>query len=173
MVEGIIVIGMLIIYAVLLFGIAVIGDLRATRFNHNKQKPIYDQIVLSLGPVIYTLSIAVYCTSWTYFGSVGRASVFGFDFLAVYIGPAAMFLFGMPILRKILRNAKHCGTTSIADFIATRYGKSQSVAALVTFIALIGTTPYLALQLKAIVSSLGVTLSPASFTGENALPVPF
>ncbi len=101
-------------------------------------------------PVIYALSLAVYCTSWTFFGSVGRAASTGYDFIPVYIGPILMFVVGWPLVLRIVRLAKSQNLTSIADFMAARYGKSQAVAAVVTVVALVGTLPYIALQLKAI-----------------------
>ncbi len=104
-------------------------------------------------PLIYALSIAVYCTSWTFFGSVGLASMTGYDFLAVYIGPILMFTVGWPILLKVVRIAKTQNITSVADFLAARYGKSPLVAALVTCICVIGLLPYIALQLRAITVS--------------------
>src|SRR4029453_277578 len=105
------------------------------------------------GSAIYAMSIAVYCTSWTYYGSGGRASVSGVDFLPIYLGPTLTFCLGWPLLAKILRVSKANRITSIADFIASRYGKSSALAALVAGIALIGTVPYIALQLKAVAES--------------------
>src|SRR6202158_5674013 len=105
-------------------------------------------------PLIYPLSLAVYCTSWTFFGSVGLASKQGLDFLTIYIGPVLMIGLGFPLILKIVRLAKAQNITSIADFIAARYGKSQAVAVLVTIVAVIGAIPYIALQLKAVSSSL-------------------
>ena len=101
-------------------------------------------------PLIYSLSIAVYCTSWTYFGSVGLSARTGYDFIPVYLGPILMFTLGLPVLMRIVRVAKGQNITSVADFIAARYGKSQTVAALVTVVAVVGSLPYIALQLKAI-----------------------
>ncbi len=101
-------------------------------------------------PLIYALSLAVYCTSWTFFGSVGRAASTGYDFIPVYIGPILMFALGWPLVLRIVRLAKTQNLTSIADFLAARYGKSQAVAAVVTTVAVVGTLPYIALQLKAI-----------------------
>lgn len=101
-------------------------------------------------PLMYALSIAVYCTSWTYFGSVGLSARTGYDFVPVYLGPILMFTLGLPILMRIVRVAKSQNITSVADFIAARYGKSQTVAALVTLVSVVGSLPYIALQLKAI-----------------------
>ena len=109
--------------------------------------------------LIYPLSLAIYCTSWTFFGSVGLASRTGYDFLTIYIGPVVMLALGYPLILRIVRLAKAQNITSIADFIAARYGKHQAVAATVASIAIIGSIPYIALQLKAVSSSLGAILA--------------
>src|SRR5664279_940101 len=109
--------------------------------------------------LIYPLSLAIYCTSWTFFGSVGFASRTSVDFLAIYIGPVLMIALGTPLLRRVIKLAKSQNITSIADFIGARYGKSQAVAATVALIAIIGSVPYIALQLKAVASSLETILS--------------
>jgi len=112
-------------------------------------------------PTFYALSLAVYCTSWTFFGSVGRAATTGIGFLPIYLGPTLMMVLGFHILGKILRIAKRQRITSIADFIAARYGKSQALAGMVSLIAVIGVTPYIALQLKAVSTSFAVLTAPA------------
>src|SRR6202041_2908453 len=109
--------------------------------------------------LIYPLSLAIYCTSWTFFGSVGFASRTSVDFLAIYVGPVLMIAFGTPILRRVIQLAKSQNITSIADFIAARYGKSQAVAATVALIAIVGSVPYIPLQLKAVAASLETILS--------------
>src|SRR4030081_245431 len=109
--------------------------------------------------LIYPLSLAIYCTSWTFFGSVGFATRTSVDFLAIYIGPVLMIALCTPLLRRVIQLAKSQNITSIADFIAARYGKSQAVAASVALIAIIGSVPYIALQLKAVASSLQTILS--------------
>src|SRR5882724_10460912 len=111
------------------------------------------------GALIYPLSLAIYCTSWTFFGSVGSATRTNIDFLAIYVGPILMIGFCTPLLRRVVRLAKAQNITSIADFIGARYGKSQAVAATVALIAIIGSVPYIALQLKAVASSLETILS--------------
>src|SRR5271163_919348 len=108
--------------------------------------------------LIYPLSLAIYCTSWTFFGSVGFATRTSVDFLAIYIGPILMIGLGAPLLRRVIRLAKSQNITSIADFMGARYGKSQAVAATVALIAIIGSVPYIALQLKAVASSLETIL---------------
>jgi Na+/proline symporter/CheY-like chemotaxis protein/two-component sensor histidine kinase len=109
--------------------------------------------------LIYPLSLAIYCTSWTFFGSVGFATRTSVDFLAIYIGPILMIGLATPLLRRVIQLAKSQNITSIADFIGARYGKSQAVAATVALIAIIGSVPYIALQLKAVASSLETILS--------------
>src|SRR6201992_3696031 len=108
--------------------------------------------------LIYPLSLAIYCTSWTFFGSVGFATRTSVDFLAIYVGPVLMIAFGTPLLRRVIQLAKSQNITSIADFIAARYGKSQAVAATVAMIAIVGSVPYIALQLKAMSASLETIL---------------
>src|SRR3978361_1685239 len=111
------------------------------------------------GMLIYPLSLAIYCTSWTFFGSVGFATRTSVDFLAIYVGPIRMSGLCTPLLRRVIQLAKSQNITSVADFIAARYGKSQAVAATVALIAIIGSVPYIALQLKAVASSLETILS--------------
>src|SRR5262249_30253064 len=119
----------------------------------------------------YPLSLAIYCTSWTFFGSVGLASRTGFDFLTIYVGPILMIGLCTPLVVRVVRLAKSQNITSIADFIAARYGKNQTVAMTVTLIALIGTIPYIALQLKAVSSSLATILVHTGSASGAARPV--
>lgn len=109
--------------------------------------------------LIYGLSLAVYCTSWTFFGGVGTAVTGGLDYVPIYLGPILVFTLGFGLVRRILAQAKAQHSTSIADFLSARYGKSASVAALVTIIATIGALPYMALQLQSLGASLR-TLDP-------------
>ena len=129
-------------YIGLLFAIAYIGDRHA-------------EIGMSIvsNPYIYALSLAVYCTAWTFYGSVGRAAATGLGFLPTYIGPTLVMTLGLFLLRKILRISKVHRITSIADLIASRYGKSTALASAVTVIAVLGIIPYISLQLKAISTS--------------------
>jgi PAS domain S-box-containing protein len=105
---------------------------------------------------IYSLSLAVYCTSWTFYGSVGKAANAGLSFLTIYVGPTLMAGLWWIVLRKIVFLSKQNRITTISDFIATRYGKSLFLSALVTFVAVIGITPYLGLQLKAVMTSFSM-----------------
>ena len=121
--------------------------------------------------LIYPLSLAIYCTSWTFFGSVGVAARTGFDFLTIYIGPVLMLALGWPLIVRIARLAKAQNITSIADFIAARYGKSQAVAATVALIAIVGMIPYIALQLKAVSASVETILAAGAASNAAAPPV--
>ncbi len=132
-------------YLCLLFAIAYYVDKRADA----------GRSVIS-NPYIYALSIAVYCTSWTFYGSVGRAASSGIDFLPIYLGPTLTFVIWWYVLRKIIRISKAQRITSIADFISSRYGKSTQLGVLVTVIAVVGIMPYISLQLKAVSTSFNV-----------------
>lgn len=107
-------------------------------------------------PYIYALSLAIYCTAWTFYGSVGRVTTNGIDFLSVYLGPSIVMFSGWFVVRKILRICKIQRITSVADFISARYGKSRSLGVLVTIISLFAGIPYIGLQLKAINSSFSI-----------------
>ncbi|CAN7509440.1 PAS domain-containing hybrid sensor histidine kinase/response regulator [Rhizobium sp. LjRoot254] len=153
MLPGWVIFGSAIAYLVLLFGVASYGDRRTK-----------NGAVASGGrPLVYALSLAIYCTSWTYFGGVGLAASRGFEFTAIYIGPILVFTVGLPLLRRITEIAKAERLTSIADFIAARYGKNPVVAMIVAFIALAGAVPYIALQLKAISSSVGSLVDTSQY----------
>ncbi|MCX2835415.1 PAS domain-containing hybrid sensor histidine kinase/response regulator [Microbulbifer thermotolerans] len=101
-------------------------------------------------PVIYALTLAVYCSSWTFFGAVGQAVNSTWSYLPIYLGPMLLFLFGGAFLRKLMLVSERQKVTSIADFIGSRYGKSQGLSALVTLLAIVGSLPYIALQLRAL-----------------------
>tara|TARA_R110000868_G_scaffold55460_9_gene172552 strand:- start:1764 stop:4505 length:2742 start_codon:yes stop_codon:yes gene_type:complete len=158
--SGILSVGVVIsvsfLYVVLLFALAFWSDQRARG----------DRPGLLASPVVYTLSIAVYCTSWTFYGAVGSASRGGLEFLPIYLGPTLVFVGWWAVLRKLARISKVHRITSIADFISSRYGKSGRLAVVVTLVAVIGTTPYIALQLKAVattyVAVTGATAGAAS-----------
>lgn len=129
-------------YVGILFAIAYFADKRADQGRS-----------LISNPYVYTLSIAVYCTAWTFFGSVGRAASTGVGFLPIYLGPTLMAVVWWLVLRKIVRIVKTQRITSIADFIGSRYGKSALLTGLVTIIAVVGILPYISLQLKAVSTS--------------------
>ena len=139
-------------YLALLFGIAWWADRRAAA----------GRSVIG-NAWVYALSMAVYCTAWTYFGSIGRAAGGGLWFLPIYLGPTLAMVLAWLVLRKMIRIARRGRITSIADFIASRYGKSRALAALVTLLALVGVVPYVALQLKAVASGYALlTGQPAA-----------
>ena len=156
MIDGWITITAALAYLGFLFAVAHFGDRQARRKKHTGGRP-----------VIYALSLAVYCTSWTFFGSVGLSATTGFDFLPVYLGPIIMIALCWPLLRRIVRIAKHQNITSIADFIAARYGKSPALASIVTVIAIAGTIPYIALQLKAVSESVTTLIGPVGVTADS------
>src|SRR5215216_6203959 len=135
------------LYVGLLFAIAYYGDKRADAGRS-----------IIANPYIYALSLAVYCTSWTFYGSVGRAATSGIGFLPIYLGPTLMAALWWYVLLKIIRISKANRITSIADFIGSRYGKSHTLGGLVTIIAVLGVVPYIALQLKAISASFSIIL---------------
>ncbi len=122
-------------------------------------------------PLFYALSLAVYCTAWTYYGQVGMAASVGLLFLAVYLGPTVAIFVWWTILRKLVRLKNKHRLTNIADFISARYNKSQLIAVMVTLMALVGTMPYIALQLKAITSTFALITSPVigNPSGESSL----
>src|SRR6476661_2174321 len=160
MLQGWVVVAVALAYIGLLFLVASYGDRTRGLGRENRARLL-----------IYPLSLAIYCTSWTFFGSVGLASRTGFDFLTIYIGPALMIgLFG-PLLMRVVRLAKGQNITSIADFIAARYGKGQAVAATVALIAIVGSIPYIALQLKAVSSSLETILAHTTSSTEVTRPL--
>jgi Na+/proline symporter/signal transduction histidine kinase len=130
-------------YVFLLFLIAWWGDRGGRRF-----------VAGGTRAVVYALSLAVYCTSWTYYGSVGLASGHGLDFLPIYIGPIAVIGLGSPFVKRIAKLARAQNVTTVADFVSARYGKSQAVAATAALIVLVGSAPYVALQLKAVANTL-------------------
>jgi len=150
-------------YLGLLFAVAYYGDKRADA----------GRSIIS-NPYIYTFSIAVYCTGWTFYGSVGRAAATGVGFLPIYLGPTLAALLWWLLLRKIIHLSKVFNITSIADFIASRFGKSMKIGGLVTIIAVVGIMPYISLQLKAISLSFntlfhfhGIPQESGFFLGED------
>jgi Na+/proline symporter/signal transduction histidine kinase len=134
-----------IIYLLILFGVAYYAELRLKK----------GKSIINSG-YVYALSLAVYCTAWTYYGSVGRASANGIEFMAIYLGPTIAAALFLPVLHKIIRIAKTQRINSIADLISTRYGKNFSIAVVVTVLCVAGIIPYIALQLKAISNSIHV-----------------
>jgi len=146
-----------VLYVCLLFAVAGLAERRA------RQK----RFGFLQSPLIYTLSISVYCTAWTFYGAVGSAARNGFEFLTIYLGPTIVFIGWWWFLRKLVRIGRTQRITSIADLISSRYGKSNTLAVIVTLLAIFGSTPYIALQLQSL------TLSFAVFTeGSNSEATP-
>lgn len=142
---------------------AYLGILFAIAYHGDRRADAGASIINS--PTIYAMSLAVYATSWTFYGSVGRAAASGIGFLPIYLGPTLMAALWWTVLRKIIRISKANRITSIADFVASRYGKSALLGGLVSIIAVVGIVPYIALQLKAVSASFAVLLHyPAIMT---------
>ena len=139
-------------WAIAIASVGYLGLLFAIAFYADRRAAAGASLIAS--PTVYALSLAVYASSWTFYGSVGRAAAGGIGFLPVYLGPTLMAALWWIVLRKMIRISKANRITSIADFIASRYGKSALLGGLATVIAVIGIVPYIALQLKAVSASL-------------------
>jgi Na+/proline symporter/nitrogen-specific signal transduction histidine kinase len=147
MLQGWVIASVSFAYLGVLFAIAYFGDKRADAGRS-----------IIANPTIYALSLAVYCTTWTFYGSVGRAASTGIGFLPIYLGPTLMAGLWWFVMLKIIRISKANRITSIADFVSSRYGKSQLLGGLVTVIAVVGIVPYISLQLKAVSNSFTILL---------------
>ncbi len=141
-----------IFYVLLLFAVAFVAE-RAARYGRSSW--------LS-SPIVYTLSLSIYCTAWTYYGAVGSAARNGFEYLTIYLGPSLVMIGWWWILRKLVRIGRSQKITSIADLISSRYGKSNLLGVGVTILAVVGTTPYIALQLQSVTLSVEVFAQGAS-----------
>ncbi len=120
-----------------------------------------------LRSLVYSFALAVYCSSWTFFGAVSQAVSGAWSFLPIYLGPILLFVFGSGFMRRLLVVGERLKITSLADFIGSRYGKSQGLAALVCLVAIAGSLPYIALQLRAVTMAWGVI----SGSGDTPLPL--
>ncbi|HEX7817731.1 PAS domain-containing hybrid sensor histidine kinase/response regulator [Dyella sp.] len=149
MIAGWLLLFVSLLYLGLLFVIAYVGD----------RRPLYPRQP-RLRPIVYSLSLAVYCSSWTFYGAVGTAARDGLSYLPIYLGPIILFVFGYGLMRRLVLVSKQRNITSIADFIGARFGKSHGLSALVAVIAMIAIVPYLALQFKAVSMSFAVLGSP-------------
>ena len=143
-------------YVALLFFVAFAAERRA----------IQGQRSWTRSPLVYTLSLSVYCTAWTFYGAVGAAVRSGLEFVTIYLGPTLVMLGWWLLLRKLVRVGKTQRSTSIADLISSRYGKSNGLGVVVTMIAVVGTTPYIALQLQSVSASFDVFAGEAG-TGDG------
>lgn len=145
---------------IIVMAIGYIGGLFA--IANWADRPQHEPLLQKYGGAIYSLALAVYCTSWTYYGAVGSAVSSGWDYLPIYLGPVLLYLFGHRLLRKLLFVAKKHNVTSLTDFISARYGKRQAIAALTALLCLIVVVPYIALQLKAVTNSYQVLVGSAA-----------
>ena len=158
MLSAPLVVGASFAYLLLLFAVAAYGDARSRQGRS-----------IIGNAWVYALSMAVYCTAWTYFGSVGQAASAGVWFLPIYLGPTLAMALAWVVLRKMIRIAKTYRITSIADFIGSRYGKSPVLAGTVTLITVVGIVPYIALQLKAVSSGYALLTTPLSTPAASPL----
>ncbi len=133
-------------YVVLLFGVAFAADRMAVAGRGKWLR----------SPLIYTLSLSIYCTAWTFYGAVGNAARSGLEFVTIYLGPTLVMISWWWGLRKLVRVGRSQRVTSIADLLSSRYGKSNTLAVCVTILAVIGGTPYIALQLQSITLSFSI-----------------
>ena len=156
MLQGWFIVVVALAYIGFLFLVASYGDRSRKRVRGSRARLL-----------IYPLSLAIYCTSWTFFGSVGVAARTGFDFLTIYIGPVLMVGLAYPLIIRIVRLAKGQNITSIADFIAARYGKSQAVAATVALIAIVGMIPYIAAAAQSWCRRRSAPSSPMAHRGRR------
>jgi len=161
-------------WVLLLVSALYVGGLFALAY-YGDRRPLYPARAW-LRPIVYSLALAVYCSSWTFYGAVGTAARSGLSYLPIYLGPIILFVLGIGLLERLILVAKERNITSIADFIASRFGKSHALAALVTVIAVTAVVPYLALQLKAVAMSFEVLSGGAggvrpSMFADNALYV--
>ncbi|MGJ8611677.1 MAG: sodium:solute symporter family transporter, partial [Octadecabacter sp.] len=135
-----------LVYVAFLFLIAFVAERRAAQGKTDWLR----------SPVIYTLSLSIYCTAWTFYGAVGYAARSGLEFVTIYLGPTIVMIGWWFLVRKLVRIGRTQRLTSIADLISSRYGKSTTLGVLVTVLAIVGTTPYIALQLQSVTQSIGV-----------------
>ncbi|WP_426687733.1 hybrid sensor histidine kinase/response regulator [Rhodanobacter ginsengiterrae] len=156
MIQGWLLLLVSLLYVGLLFVVAYAGD----------RRPLYPRQP-RLRPIVYSLALAVYCSSWTFYGAVGTAARDGLAYLPIYLGPILLYIFGFGLLRRLVQVVRQRNITSIADFIGARFGKSHGLAALVAVIAVIAVVPYIALQFKAVAMSYGV-LGGAALGGVKA-----
>ena len=146
-------------YVLLLFGVAFWADKQAARGRARWLR----------SPVVYTLSLSVYCTAWTFYGAVGYAARSGMEFVTIYLGPTLVMVGWWVILRRLVRIGRSQRITSIADLISSRYGKSNALGVLVTCLAVLGTTPYIALQLQSVTLSLNAFAQSGSASDPHSL----
>jgi len=150
-------------YVAFLFVIAFVAERAAARGRGSWLR----------SPLVYTLSLSIYCTAWTFYGAVGYAARSGMEFVTIYLGPSLVMLGWWWALRKLVRVGRVQRVTSIADLISARYGKSNLLAIVVTIMAVIGVTPYIALQLQSVTLSLSIFSAPDEADSLNRLVAGF
>lgn len=150
-----------LVYVTFLFGVAFVAERAAARGKGDWLR----------SPLVYTLSLSIYCTAWTFYGAVGYAARSGMEFVTIYLGPSLVMIGWWWVLRKLVRIGRTQRVTSVADLISSRYGKSNVLAIIVTVMAVIGVTPYIALQLQSVTLSLSIFADPTGATdgGINVL----
>ena len=146
-------------YVAFLFVVAFLAERSALRGRSS---------ALLRSPLIYTLSLSIYCTAWTFYGAVGYAARSGLEYITIYLGPSLVMIGFWWVLRRLVSIGRSQRVTSIADLISSRYGKSNVLAIAVTLMAVIGVTPYIALQLQSVVLSLSVFAAPPGAAGAGA-----
>ncbi len=151
-------IGVCLAYVISLFAVAFWAERASMRGRANWLR----------SPMIYTLSLSIYCTGWTFYGAVGYAARSGLEFVTIYLGPSLVMLGWWWILRKLVRIGRAQRVTSIADLISSRFGKSNGLGVLVTILAIVGTTPYIALQLQSVTLSFGAFANSESLSDNTA-----
>src|ERR1700683_2500687 len=164
MLSGWLLSALAVAYLGFLFAIAFYGDRHSIYPSRQR-----------LRPYIYGLALGVYCTTWTFYGAVGTAVREGWGYLPIYVGPTLVYLFALPFLERLVEVGRAHKVGSIADFIASRFGKSRSLTVLVTVIAVTAATPYLALQYKAVAASIAAVTTavagPSPWYRDSALAV--
>lgn len=156
-------IGISLVYVALLFCVAFAAERAALRGRG----------VWLRSPLVYTLSLSIYCTAWTFYGAVGYAARSGMEFVTIYLGPSLVMIGWWWGVRKLVRVGRSQRVTSVADLISSRYGKSNALAITVTLMAVIGVTPYIALQLQSVTLSLSIFSEPGAAGQTGSLSAGF
>ncbi|MEM6374268.1 MAG: sodium:solute symporter, partial [Pseudomonadota bacterium] len=156
-------VGVSLIYVAFLFAVAFFAERAAARGRGAWLR----------SPLVYTLSLSIYCTAWTFYGAVGYAARSGMEFVTIYLGPSLVMIGWWWALRKLVRVGRVQRATSVADLISARYGKSNLLAIVVTIMAVIGVTPYIALQLQSVTLSLSIFSAPGTDGDVNQIVAAF
>jgi Na+/proline symporter len=146
-----------LVYVAFLFLVAFLAERAALRGR------------LLRSPLVYTLSLSIYCTAWTFYGAVGYAARSGLEYVTIYLGPSLVMIGWWWVLRRLVRIGRAQRVTSVADLISARYGKSNLLAVLVTAMAVVGVTPYIALQLQSVTLSVSIFAASEAGSGQGAL----